>query len=63
MRLSRQGLNLKTEPEICRETVSYEGYKSTGQINAYPFALAFNMAGAADKRYYTSFSEGELDVI
>ena len=58
-----RALLVQTEPEICRETVSYERYKSTGQINAYPFALAFNMAGAADKRYYTSFQEGELDVI
>lgn len=58
-----KALLVRTEPEICRETVSYEEYKSTGLINAYPFALAFNTAGAADKRYYTSFSEGELEVI
>ena len=56
-------LLVQTEPEICSETVSYEQYKITGQVNANPFALARSTEGAADKRYYTSFQEGELEVI
>ncbi|MBR1749381.1 MAG: hypothetical protein IJ740_00675 [Ruminococcus sp.] len=61
---STGALLVQTEPEICSETVSYEEYKNTRQINAYPFALSGkSSAEFADKRYYTVFPEGELAVI
>lgn len=60
---STKALLVQTEPELCSETVSYEEFKSTGIINANPFALTLKESAAADERYYTSLTDGELAVI
>ena len=57
-------LLVQTELEIYGEIISYDEFKNTGQISAYPFALVpKEFAGYADNKNFKCFIDSELTVI